>query len=101
LRSAPTGSAEAAPDSVNTIPPDTLDAFRDHGEAEVRIHAGLDDAHRMLEDLGDLGIDYDEVTRELEQEGVQSFGRSYDDLLATIRAEHARVAAVGRSGQHG
>jgi transaldolase len=90
-----------APDSVNTIPPDTLDAFRDHGEAEVRIHAGLDDAHRMLEDLGNLGIDYDEVTRELEQEGVQNFGRSYDDLLATIRAEHARVAAVGRSGQHG
>ena len=90
-----------APDSVNTLPPDTLEAFRDHGDPEVRIHDGLEDAHRVLQELGDLGIDFDEVTRELEEEGVQNFGRSYDDLLATIREEHARVAAVGRSGQRG
>jgi transaldolase len=83
-----------APDTVNTLPPSTLDAFRDHGEPEVRIRAGLDDAHRMLEDLGDLGVDYDEVTRELEEDGIEQFGKSYDDLLATIGKEHSRVTAV-------
>jgi transaldolase len=84
-----------APDSVNTIPLDTLEAFRDHGHPEVRIHDGLDDAHRVLQDLGDLGIDYDEVTRELEEEGVQKFARSYDDLLATIREEQTGAAPHG------
>jgi transaldolase len=78
-----------APDSVNTVPPDTLEAFHDHGEPAVRIHDGLDRAHEALDTLQRLGIDFDEVTRELEEEGVQKFGRSYDDLLATIRAKRA------------
>jgi transaldolase len=80
-----------APDSVDTLPPETLDAFRDHGEPEVRIRTGLDEAHRMLEGLGDLDIDYDQVTRELEAEGVQKFATSWDNLLATIREKHARA----------
>jgi transaldolase len=78
-----------APESVNTIPPDTLAAFRDHGDPEVRIHDGLDDAHRVLQDLGDLGIDYDEVARELEEDGVEKFGKSHGALLATISTEQA------------
>jgi transaldolase len=81
-----------APDSVNTVPPDTLEAFRDHGAPEIRIHDGLEEAHRVLQELGDLGIDLDEVTRELEAEGVQKFGKSYDDLLATIRREQTGAA---------
>lgn len=76
-----------APDSVNTVPPDTLEAFRDHGEPEVRIHDGLAHAHRALQTLEDLGIDYDEVTRELEEEGIDKFCKSYRDLLATIAEE--------------
>jgi transaldolase len=83
-----------APDSVNTIPPDTLDAFRDHGDPKVRIHDGLDDAHRVLQELGSLGIDLDEVTRELEEEGVQKFAKSYDELLATIRKEQTGATAA-------
>jgi transaldolase len=82
-----------APDSVNTLPPDTLDAYRDHGEPEVRIRNDLEGAHRMLDELGALGIDYDQVTRELEEEGVRKFTASYDSLLETIREEHARVTA--------
>ncbi|MGH7343228.1 MAG: transaldolase family protein, partial [Candidatus Rokuibacteriota bacterium] len=83
-----------APQSVNTLPLNTLAAFRDHGQAEVRIRDGLGEAHRMLEDLGKLGIDYDQVTRELEEEGVRKFEKSYGDLLATIRKQHARLTAV-------
>lgn len=83
-----------APDTVNTLPPDTLGAFRDHGDPEVRIHEGLDEAHRVLDDLDGLGIDFGEVTRELEVEGVEKFGKSYDKLLETIREERARVTAA-------
>ncbi|MGH7563000.1 MAG: transaldolase [Gemmatimonadota bacterium] len=82
-----------APDTVNTVPPDTLDAFRDHGNPEVRIFDGRDEAHRMMDVLHDLGIDFGEVTRELEEEGVDKFAKSYDDLLETIREERARVTA--------
>lgn len=82
-----------APDTVNTLPPDTLDAFRDHGDPEVRIFDDRDETHRMMDTLGDLGIDFAEVTRELEAEGVDKFAKSYDDLLETIREERARVTA--------
>jgi transaldolase len=83
-----------APDSVNTLPPDTLDAYRDHGDPEVRISEGMSEAHRVMDDLEHLGIDFGEVTHELEVEGVEKFGKSYDDLLETIREERARVTAA-------
>lgn len=83
-----------APDTVNTVPPDTLEAFRDHGDPEVRIFDGRDEAHRMMDTLRHLGIDFGEVTRELEEEGVDKFAKSYDDLLETIREERARVTTA-------
>jgi transaldolase len=83
-----------APDTVNTLPPDTLDAFRDHGHPRVRIFEGRDEAHRVMDDLDDVGIDFGEVARELEVEGVEKFGKSYDDLLETISEERARVATA-------
>jgi len=83
-----------APDTVNTVPPDTLDAFRDHGDPKVRIFEGREEAHRVMDDLDDLGIDFGDVTRELEVEGVEKFGKSYDDLLETIREERVRVATA-------
>lgn len=76
-----------APDSVDTLPPATLRAFREHGRPAIRIHDGLDEAHRALAALRELGIDFDGVTRELEEEGVRKFAGSYDALLATIRKE--------------
>lgn len=82
-----------APDTVNTLPPDTLEAFRDHGDPKVRIFDGREEAHRMMDALGDLGIDFGAVTRELEEEGVAKFAKSYDALLETIREERARVTA--------
>lgn len=80
-----------APSTVNTLPPDTLEAYRDHGDPEVRIYQDLDEAHAMMDDLAELGVDFAEVTRELEVEGVEKFARSYDDLMEAIRQEQRAV----------
>jgi transaldolase len=73
-----------APRSVDTMPPETLDAFRDHGEARVRVRDDRDEAHAALRTLRELGISFEEVTDELEKEGVKKFGDSFDSLMKTI-----------------
>jgi len=80
-----------APGTVNTLPPETLEAYRDHGEPAVRIHDDLDGAHRRLEELGDLGIDFQIVLDELEREGVEKFSKSYHELLDTIEEKQKQV----------
>ena len=80
-----------APGTVNTLPPDTLDAYRDHGDPAIRIHEDLDGAHRRMAELGELGIDFDDVLEELEKEGVEKFSKSYHDLLDTIEEKQRQV----------
>ena len=80
-----------APHSVNTVPPDTLDFFLDHGDPSVSIREGLEACHDRMEAIAGLGIDFDEVTTELEVEGVEKFAKSYDDLLASIEEKQARL----------
>lgn len=70
--------------SVNTLPPATLVAFLDHGDPKLTIHDDLDQAQKNLEDLEDLGISLDEITQELEDEGVQSFLGAFKDLMVSI-----------------
>ena len=84
------------PGTVNTVPPQTLDAFRDHGKALLTIQDDLDKAHQTLADLEMLGISMDKVTEELETEGVRSFADAFTDLLKTI--DERRSAAVGALG---
>ncbi|MEW5872277.1 MAG: transaldolase [Chloroflexota bacterium] len=72
------------PDTVNTLPPVALDAFRDHGKAALSIDIDLAGTQAAIEDLGALGISLDEVTAELEAEGVQAFAQAYTDLLKAI-----------------
>ncbi len=79
------------PETVNTLPPKTLDAFRDHGDPVVRIYEDRKECHEMIGELGHVGIDFDDVTQELEKEGVSKFGASYDQLLETIRREQRLV----------
>ncbi len=62
--------------TVNTMPPQTLDAFRDHGKAEIKIRKNLEHARELFSSLGNLGIDIDEVTQALENEGVKAFETS-------------------------
>jgi len=79
--------ALVAADTVNTIPPDTLDAYRDHGKPELRIHEAMASAPRLLRQLAETGVDLEEVTRFLEGDGVAKFAASYRQLLAGIEAK--------------
>ncbi len=73
-----------APDSVDTVPPETFEAYRDHGDPKVRIHDDLPGAHAAFAALADLEIDFATVVQELEDEGVKKFSDSYDSLLEAI-----------------
>ena len=81
------------PDTVNTMPPATLDAFRDHGETARTVDADVADAERVLADLLALGISMDEVTDKLLVEGIASFQKSFDGLLAGLGKKMAALAA--------
>ncbi len=73
------------PNTVNTMPPATVDAFRDHGVADgTALTTGVDQARDQIASLAELGIDFDQLTAELQTEGVIAFADSFDDLLATI-----------------
>lgn len=78
------------PDTVNTLPVATLEAFRDHGEPRTSITEGVDAAAATMDALAALGIDMDAVTDELQVEGVAAFAASFDQLLAAL--EGARSA---------
>ncbi len=71
-------------DTVNTMPPNTLDAFNDHGAVEVRIDRDLDEADRLFRELPGLGVPVNDLIAELELEGVAAFEKSYDALLDTL-----------------
>ncbi len=73
-----------APDSINTMPEETMQAFKDHGRVEVRISEGLEEVKKLMEDLKNLGIDMDEVTDELERDGVKKFSDSFFNVLDAI-----------------
>lgn len=75
------------PDTVNTVPPKTLDAFRDHGTAAVTLTQNVDDARHVLAEVERLGLDLDGVTDTLVEEAVASFSKAFDDLLGAIAAK--------------
>ena len=79
------------PETVNTLPMETLEAYRDHGQPEARLEDDVDEAKRTLDKLGDLGIDIDEVTQQLEDEGVQKFVKPFDSLMETIASKRNEV----------
>ncbi len=78
-------------DTVNTIPPATMDAFRDHGQPRDSLAEGVDEARRVLEDTERAGLKLDEVTRTLVVEGVASFAESADTLLGAVAAKRAAM----------
>lgn len=79
--------------TVNTVPPKTLEFFRQHGTAAPSLEQGLSTARSQLQTLADLGISLDAVTAELEEAGVASFAASYRALLAAIEGQIARLSA--------
>ncbi len=83
------------PHTVNTMPPKTLDALRDHGRVARTVDQELDQAEATMAELARLGIDFQEVTDELEREGVQKFADSYHELLDAIGQRRKELLAVG------
>jgi transaldolase len=81
------------PETVNTLPGETLDAYRDHGEPAARLEEGVAESRTRLENLAQVGIDIDQVTEQLEQEGVDKFNRPFDNLMQTLADERARFLA--------
>lgn len=81
------------PDTVNTVPPATLDAFRDHGKAALTVTQDLDGAQNIFVELKALGISMSDVTQELEDEGVKAFADAFDVLLASIEERRKNALA--------
>lgn len=72
------------PDTVNTLPDPTVEAFADHGVVRRTIDADVDGAKALLDDLAAVGVDLADVTRVLEEEGVASFSKSFDELMQAL-----------------
>jgi len=82
-----------APNTVNTVPPATYTAVRDHGKTEVTIEKNLDGAPATIAKLGELGIDLNQVTQQLQDEGVAQFMASFDTMTGSITAKQAAITS--------
>jgi transaldolase/glucose-6-phosphate isomerase len=81
------------PETVDTVPPQTLAAFREHGEVRRSLDENVDIARRQLKELDGFGVDIDKVTQELEVEGVEAFTKSFDSLLGTLTKTAKEIRA--------
>ena len=83
------------PETVNTMPQETMEAFQDHGEVRGdTVTKGVKKAHALLEDIAAVGVDYDDVVKTLELEGVQKFADSFQELLDGVESKRNTLAAV-------
>ncbi|TMK34286.1 MAG: transaldolase [Actinobacteria bacterium] len=80
------------PETVNTMPEETIRAFQDHGKVAETLTQGVDEARKLLDDLAKAGVDYGDVVETLEQEGVQKFADSFEELLEGIREKRGELA---------
>jgi transaldolase len=79
------------PDTVNTLPDATIEAFADHGTLARRVDADVDQAEAVWSGLADVGVDMDDVAATLESEGVASFQKSFDELLEVLGSKAAEL----------
>jgi transaldolase len=82
------------PETISTMPEETIRAFQHHGRVEPRLEADLDEAQYLFNKLYAAGVDYDEVVATLEREGIEKFVASVDGLLDQIRAKRAALTAA-------
>ena len=85
------------PHTVNTMPRHTLAAFLDHGVVERTVDRNVEEARQVFQELAAVGIDFAQVTRTLEDEGIAAFVASYEQLLAGVEAKRAALAEVARA----
>ena len=79
------------PETVNTMPKETIDASQDHGRVELTLERDLDGARRLFDELAEAGVDYDDVTDTLEREGVDKFADSFRDLLEGVHTKRGEL----------
>ena len=84
------------PHTINTVPLETLEAYRDHGNPAARLTEAVDRAASGLSRLSKLGIDLDQATQQLEDEGVEKFNQPFDSLMATLEAKRREVLSGGK-----
>ncbi len=76
-----------APGTVNTMPEKTMMAYADHGSPGTAVQKAYDDAAAVMQSVRDAGVDLDDVFRVLEEEGVQKFVDSWDELTESVRTQ--------------
>src|SRR6185503_4268396 len=86
------------PDTINTVPPATLDAFRDHGKPRDSLEENVEYAYRVLEELERSGVSLDAITEELVKDGVKQFADAADKLYGAVA--HKRVTVLGAAIDH-
>jgi transaldolase len=79
------------PKTVNTMPLETIEAFQDHGRVGPTLEHDVEGAQRVFDELASVGVDYDDVVEVLEQEGVQKFSDSFEELLEGVRAKRGEL----------
>jgi transaldolase len=89
--------ALGAPDTINTMPPETLEAFADHGKPGIKMPEDGGDAEKMLDKFIAKGIDLDKLASELQNEGAQSFEKSWNDLLSAIDSKCNEIGKQGKA----
>jgi transaldolase len=82
------------PETVDTMPRETIEAFQDHGKVERTLDRDVEGARRVLEAFAEAGIDYDDVVQTLEREGVEKFAKSFRELFADLEAKRDQLVAV-------
>jgi transaldolase len=82
------------PDTVNTMPRETVDAVLDHGRIEPTLERDVDGARRTLDAFAAAGIDYDDVVATLEREGVEKFAKSFEQLFADVESKRDQLVAA-------
>jgi transaldolase len=87
------------PETVDTVPLETLASYRDHGDPALRLADGVANASRTLRRLGEVGIDLDATTQQLEDEGVRKFAEAFDVLIKTLKEKQAQT--LSKPGKQG
>jgi len=82
------------PETVNTMPEETIEAFQDHGEVALTLTRDLDEAQRVFDRIAEAGVDYDDVVVTLEQEGVEKFSDSFRELLDGVQAKRGELVSA-------
>lgn len=82
------------PNTINTLPLETIEAYRDHGEPAQRLEADLDAARMILDHLAELGININAVTEQLEGEGVEKFIKPYEKLIQVLESKRLALIAI-------